>query len=127
MAAATSVDQMLIAQDATFKLRVQMLLYDFCIVVIGGNTSQSTARKSYASQVCNNPNAFVNSFVLACAQDQNLSNSVITANGGANFTPNTIAATVASAVTTATPTTTGATDSLINNAIASAFNILANA
>jgi hypothetical protein len=128
MAAATLLDMSLIANDSSFKGRVQASVYGFCTTTLQSETNNNhTIRKAYAAQVLNNPNTFMNNFVWAAASNQTLANDVITANGGTNFTASTTAATVAAAVTTATPTITGATDTDINNAVANAFIALANA
>jgi hypothetical protein len=127
MATATSFDVQLIAADTAFQGRVKALTYTYCISTVAGETvNNHLARKTYASQILNNPNSYIPNFVWVAAQDQTLANSVVTANG-ANFTSSTTAATVAAAVTTPTPLSTGATDVLISNAIANAFNIMANA
>lgn len=136
MATATSFDMQLIAVDATLKLRAQALFNAFVVSTLLSESSSDTigtispqrhlARKAYASQVLNNYSQFANVIEWACASNQTLANDVVTTNGG-NFTSSTTQAQVAAAVTTATPTTTGATDTDINNAIAAAFNLLANA
>lgn len=125
--AATLFDMQLIANDTSFKGRVQASVYAFCVVTVQSETANNhTLRKAYASQVLNAPNTFMNNFVWAAASNQTLANDVITA-AGSNFTASTTPAQVAAAVTTGTPTTTGATDTDINNAVAAAFNTLANA
>lgn len=125
--AGTLYDMQWIAQDNNFKGRVQASVYSYCISTVQSETvNNHAARKAYAAQILNNPNSFMNNFVWAAASNQTLANDVITANG-ANFNSSTTGAQVAAAVTTATPTTTGATDTDINNAVASAFNALANA
>ena len=126
--AATLFDMQLIAADTALKGRVQAAVYEYAIVTINSESgvANHSIRKNYAAQVLNNPNQFIPNFVWACASNQILANDVITA-AGANFTATTTTATVAAAVTTATPTTTGATDTDINNAVASAWNMMANA
>jgi len=118
----------LIAADVTFKGRVQAAVYQYAIQTINAETGvvNHDRRKNYANQVLNDPNASIPDFVWAAASNQTLANDVVTANV-TNFTPATTAAVVAAAVTTATPTITGATDTDINNAVANAWNMLANA
>jgi hypothetical protein len=116
--AATSLDMTWIAQDNFFRLRVQAITFQYAIVTIRGGTNQ--ALKSYASQVLNNINGFINAFAWSCAQDQNLANAVIVANSNTNFGLAPAAGVVQTAVNT------GATDTLIQNAVATAFPVLAN-
>jgi hypothetical protein len=128
MAAATLLDMSLIANDQTFKNRVQASLFAYCTTTLQSETANNhAARKVFAAQLMNAPNSFIPNFTWAAASNQTLANDVITANGGANFTASTAPSTIAAAITTATPTTTGATDTDINNAVANAFNALANA
>jgi len=129
MATATLFDMQLIAQDQTFGNRVKASLYQYCTTTLQSETANNhTARRTYAATVLNNPNSFISDFAWASASNQTLANDVITTgNAGANFTSATTTAQVAAAVTTSTPTTTGATDTDINNAVANAFNALANA
>lgn len=135
MTTATTLDMSLIAVDATFKGRVQAALFQYCTQTVlsescadnGSLTPQRhQIRKAYAANVLNNISNFITSFCWVAAANQTLANDVVTANG-ANFTTSTTGATVAAAVTTATPTSNGATDTDINNAVAAAFNLMANA
>ena len=131
MTTATFLDMSLIAADVVLRGRVQAAVYQYAIQTINGGGAELTLsnhgqRKNYAAQVLNNPNDFIPDFVWAVAQNQIFADGVVTQNA-ANFTPTTTAATVAAAVTTATPTTTGGTDTNIANAVANAWNMLANA
>lgn len=135
MTVATTLDMSLIAADTIFKGRVQASLFSYCVGTLLSESCTDTSattpsrhivRKSYASNVLNNIATSIPAFIWAAASNQTLANDVVTANG-ANFTASSGASVVAAAITTATPTTTGATDTDINNAVAAAFNLLANA
>jgi|SRR5882672_4491171 len=123
MATASLLDKELIASDTVFLNMVKASVFQFCTTTIqttqsGGNAVQ----KSYAAQVINTPNNFISNFAWAAAVNQNLADAVITAgNAGAHFTTSTTASAVTAAIQS------GATDTLINNAVAAAFNALANA
>lgn len=135
MATATSFDMQLIAIDTTLKTRVQALLNAWLVGTMypesaaDGSTitpQEHIQRKAFAANVLNNYSQYASVFEWVVASNQTLANAVVTQNG-ANFTSSTTTATVAAAVTTSTPTSTGATDTMINNALASSFSLLANA
>jgi hypothetical protein len=125
---ATLYDMSRIAIDAVFVQRVQASVFNYAVYSIGAegqNIANHVTRKAYAFQVLNNPNVYIADFAWAAASNPILANDVVTQNA-ANFTTATTDATVAAAVTTATPASTGATDSDINNAVAAAWNTMAN-
>ena len=123
MATASLLDKQFIAQDTFFQNMVKASLYQYIIVTIPSETANNHAiRVSYGAQAMNNPNTFVPNFAWAAAQNQTLADAVITTgNAGAHFTTST----TPSAVTTAIQA--GITDTLVNNAVAAAFNPMANA
>ena len=124
MATASLLDKQFIAQDTFFQNMVKASVFQYATTTVqtaqsGGNVVQ----KNYAAQVLNNPNNFIPNFTWAAAVNQTLADAVITTgNAGAHFTTSTTTATVTSAIQAA-----GLDPTLVNNAVAAAFNALANA
>lgn len=122
MATASLLDMQFIAQDSFFANMVKSSVYGYCISTVQSETNNShQARKAFAASVLNSPNTYIPNFTWAAATNQTLADGVITTgNAGAHFTTSTTAAAVTAAVQA------GSTDTNINNAVASAFNALAN-
>jgi hypothetical protein len=124
MATASLLDKQFIAQDTFFVNMVKASAFNYCTTTV--QTSQSggnAAQKNYAAQVLNDPNSFISDFAWAAAVNQALADAVITTgNGGSHFTTATTAAAVTTAIQAA-----GIDSTLINNAVAAAFNAMANA
>ncbi len=123
MATASLFDMSAIAQDVAFSNRVKASLYAYCTTTLQSETANNhPARRSYASQVMNNPNEFIPDFTWAAASNQTLADGIITnGNVGLHFDATTTSLAIAAAVAA------GGTDTNINNAVANAFNALANA
>jgi hypothetical protein len=126
-ATAAYFDVQLIAQDAIHAKKTQAAIYRYALVTIGGLSDVSLVnhnqRKNYAFDVLNNFPAFSAGWNWAVAQNQTLANDVLNlGNAQANFPTTTVAG--AAAVTTAVE---AAPDGDYDNAVATYWNLMANA